>query len=409
MIHYLDNSATTKPSEAAVRAMTEALETWGNPSSVHHLGQTAADALKAYRGTVIRSLTRLSRFQNPMDKLLFTSCGTESNNIALLGCAASKKRNPNADGILGTILLSDGEHPSMENPARRLAETGYNVLRIPTVGGALDLEALKTALEEAKTAHAPVIFAGFMLVNNETGAVYDVKAAATLVKRTFPDATVHCDAVQGYLKLRFTPATLGVDTLSVSAHKIHAPRGAAALYISGEVIKRKNIVPVLPGGGQEDGFRSGTENLLSIAAFAAAADEGFTHAEENRKKVAGLRAYLNERLTELTDFGVDQNRPAVQLDNIASVVVPGVRSETMLNYLSKREVYVSAGSACSAHSKKKSDALTAFGVPADRIDSTLRVSLSHTNEKEDIDALIDGLSAGVRELQKNKASCKLQA
>ncbi len=400
MIHYLDNSATTKPCDAAIRAMTDAIEHWGNPSSVHHLGQTAADALKACRSTVIKSLTRLSRFQNPMDKLLFTSCGTESNNIALLGCAASKKRTPNANGILGTILLSDGEHPSMENPARRLAENGYNVVRIPTTGGALDLDFLKTALDDAKTARAPVLFAGFMLVNNETGAVYDVKSAAALVKRAFPDANIHCDAVQGYLKLRFTPSALGVDTLSVSAHKIHAPRGAAALYISGEIIKRKNIVPVMPGGGQEDGFRSGTENLLAIAAFAAAADEGFTHAEENRKKVADLRAYLNERLTELSEYGVEQNLPKTQLDNIASIVVPGVRSETMLNYLSKREVYVSAGSACSAHSKKKSDALTAFGVPADRIDSTLRVSLSHTNEKDDIDALIDGLSAGVRELQK---------
>ncbi len=400
MIHYLDNSATTKPCDAAVRAVTDVLDLWGNPSSVHHLGQTAADALKTYRSTVLKSLTRLSRFRNPMDKLLFTSCGTESNNIAMLGCAAAKKRTPNADGVLGTVLLSDGEHPSMDNPAKRLGENGYHIVRVPTTGGKLDLDFLKTALEDAKSSRAPVIFAGFMLVNNETGAVYDVKSAAALVKRTFPDANVHCDAVQGYLKLPFTPATLGVDTLSVSAHKIHAPRGAAALYISGEIIKRKNIVPVMPGGGQEDGFRSGTENLLSIAAFAAAADDGFTHAEENRKKVADLRAYLNKRLTELAVYGVGQNLPAAQLDNIASIVVPGVRSETMLNYLSRREIYVSAGSACSAHSRKKSDALTAFGVPADRIDSTLRVSLSHTNEKDDIDALIDGLSAGVRELQK---------
>ena len=397
-MHYLDNSATTQPCEAAVRAVTEALANWGNPSSVHHLGKTAADALAAYRRTVAKTLG-LPRFSP--DKLLFTSCGTESNNIAMLGCAAAKKRTPNADGVFGTIIISDGEHPSIDNPAKRLADQGYSLVRVPTTGGVLDLDFLKTALETAKSSAAPVIFAGFMLVNNETGAVYDVKAASSLVKRYFPDAVVHCDAVQGYLKLRFTPATLGADTLSVSAHKIHAPRGAAALYISGEVIKRKNIVPVMPGGGQEDGFRSGTENLVSIAAFAAAAESGYADGEQNRKTVSELRAYLNERLAELAECSVTQNVPAKrQLDNIASIVVPGVRSETMLNHLSAREVYVSAGSACSAHSKKKSDALTAFGAEDDRIDSTLRVSLSYTNTKEDIDALIDGLRAGIADLQK---------
>lgn len=397
-MHYLDNSATTKPCEAAVNAAAEALANWGNPSSVHHLGKTAADALAGYRRTVAKTLG-LPRFSP--DKLLFTSCGTESNNIAMLGCAASKKRTPNADGILGTVIISDGEHPSIDNPAKRLADNGYHLVRIPTPGGVLALDYLKTALENAKAASAPVIFAGFMLVNNETGAVYDVKAASALVKRYFPDAVVHCDAVQGYLKLRFTPSTLGADTISVSAHKIHAPRGAAALYISGEMIKRRNIVPVMPGGGQEDGFRSGTENLVGIAAFAAAAEYGYANGEENRKKAAELRAYLNERLTELSEYGVTQNTPAGrQLGSIASIVVPGVRSETMLNHLSAREVYVSAGSACSAHSRKKSDALTAFGVPDDRIDSTLRVSLAYTNTTDDIDALIDGLRSGIADLQK---------
>lgn len=393
-MHYLDNSATTQPCDAAVNALNEALALWGNPSSVHHLGKTSADALAAYRRTVAKTLG-LPRFSP--DKLLFTSCGTESNNIAMLGCAAAKKRTPNADGILGTILLSDGEHPSIDNPAKRLADQGYAVVRIPTKSGVLDLDFLKNTLETAKKSAAPVIFAAFMLVNNETGAVYDVKAASTLTKRYFPDAVVHCDAVQGYLKLRFTPTALGADTISVSAHKIHAPRGAAALYISGEVIRRKNIVPVMPGGGQEDGFRSGTENLLSIAAFAAAAESGYANGEENRKTAADLRAYLNERLAELA---VVQNKPEKQLPNIASIVVPGVRSETMLNHLSAREVYVSAGSACSAHSKKKSDALTAFGVEDDRIDSTIRVSLSHTNTRGDIDALIEGLRTGIAELQK---------
>ncbi len=378
--------------------MTEAVLNWGNPSSVYHLGKEAADALASYRRTVAKTLG-MPRFSQ--DKLLFTSCGTESNNIAMLGCAYAKKRTPNKDGLLGTVIISDGEHPSIDNPAKRLEENGYSLIRVPTPGGILDLAYLRAALESAKAAGAPVIFAGFMLVNNETGAIYDVKQAASLVKRYFPDAVVHCDAVQGYLKLRFTPYTLGVDTLSVSAHKIHAPRGAAVLYISGEVIKRKNIVPVMPGGGQEDGFRSGTENLVSIAAFAAAAEVGFAHAEENRAHVGKLRALLNEKITALSPIGVSLNTPAgAYLDNIASVFIPGVRSETMLNYLSSREIYVSAGSACSAHSKKKSAALTAFGLPDARIDSTLRISLSHRNTPEDILALTAAIQSGLGELVK---------
>lgn len=399
-MYYLDNSATTKPCDAAVSAMCAAVENWGNPSSVHHLGTTAAELLSSCRRTVAKTLG-LPRFS--ADKLIFTSCGTESNNIALLGCVAAKKRTPNADGCLGTVIIGSGEHPSIDNPAKRLAESGYSVVRIPTLGGILDLNALQNALDNAKKTNAPVIFAGFMLVNNETGAIYDVKAASALVKKSFPDAVVHCDAVQGYMKLRFTPATLGADTISVSAHKIHAPRGAAALYMSAELIKRKNIVPVMPGGGQEDGFRSGTENLPAIAAFAAAAEYGFEHGDENRGHVAALREYLDKRLAELSDLGITQNRSidtGRQLDNIASVVVSGVRSETMLNYLSAREVYVSAGSACSAHSKKKSDALSAFGLSDERIDSTLRVSLSYTNSEEDIDALVSNLRDGALALRK---------
>ena len=216
--HYLDQSATTRPSPAAVEAMTSAA--WGNPSSVHAVGQRAAGELRDARIAVGRTLG-MPRFSQ--DRLIFTSCGTESNNIALLGCARAKKRDPARPG---TVILSAGEHPSLDNPAALLEREGYTVVRIPTAGGALDLDFLAKTLDEAD---APVIFAGFMLVNNETGAVYDVKSAASLVKRKFPDAVVHCDAVQGYLKMKFTPTSLGVDTMTLSAHKIHAVRGAGAL------------------------------------------------------------------------------------------------------------------------------------------------------------------------------------
>lgn len=393
--HYFDQSATTRPSAAAVQAFTDAAQVWGNPSSVHALGQQAAVLLRESRQKVARSfgMQRVTR-----DMVIFTSCGTEANNLAILGCAASKKRDREHPG---TIVITAGEHPSVENPAQRLETQGYHVLRVPTAGGVLDLTWLEDALKNCDT---PVVFAGFMLVNNETGAVYDVKAAASLVRRYYPDAVVHCDAVQGYMKLKCTPASLGVDTMTVSAHKIHAIRGAAALYVSENVLKRRHLVPVLPGGGQESGYRSGTENLCSIASFAAAAEEGRLHLTENREKVEALRKRLNDGLAELD---VQQNQGkgaegAIFLPNICSIVLPGIKSETMLNYLSGRGVYVSAGSACSAYSKKKSAALESFGVTPADADSTLRISLDHTNTEEDIVALLDGLREGIAGLQRKR-------
>ncbi len=392
--HYLDNSATTRPSDEAKRALFQAAEIWGNPSSTHRPGMDAKTLLKDSRAAIAKSLglPRLSQ-----DKVILTSCGTESNNIAMVGCARAKKRDPENPG---TIIISAGEHPSIENPAMMLEKEGYTLVRIPTSRGVLDLEYLKTALEEAKEKKSPVIFAGFMLVNNETGALYDVKSASALVKRYFPDALVHCDAVQGYMKVKFTPMSLGADTLTVSAHKIHSVRGAAALYISAEVIKRKNVVPVMPGGGQEDGFRSGTENLCSIAAFAAAAEDGRINFDARREAVASLRAYLDEKLAELD---VRVNLPEGGLvHGICNILLPGIKSETMLNHLSARGVYVSSGSACSAYSKKKSGALEAFGIDPHDADCAIRISLSHENTSEDIDALIGGLADGIAVLQRKR-------
>ena len=392
-VHYLDNSATTKPSPAALEAIEKALALWGNPSSVHSLGQESANLLRDCRAAVSKTfgMPRLTQ-----DRLIFTSCGTESNTLAILGCAHSKKRDPIHPG---TVIISAGEHSSVELAAVQLENEGYDLIRVPTKNGVLDLDYLADAVENARY---PVVIAAFMLVNNETGAVYDVKSAAQTVKRKYPDALVHCDAVQGYMKLRFTPYSLGVDTLTVSAHKIHSIRGAGALFISAETIKRKNIVPIMPGGGQESGLRSGTENLVSIASFAAAATDSHENFAENRASVEALRLYLDKSLGEKCP-DVRVNMPLGEhVPNICSVVVPGVRSETMLNFLSARDVYVSAGSACAANSKKHSRALAAFGVDDSSADSTLRISMSYTNTTEDIDALTDGLRDGLLSLQKKR-------
>ena len=393
--HYLDQSSTTKPSDASVEAAQRVnRELWGNPSSVHTEGRRAALALAEARADVGRTLG-MPRFSK--DMLIFTSCGTEANNLAMLGCARSKKRRPECPG---TVVISAGEHPSVENPAVLLEKEGYAVVRVPTRGGRLDLGALEEALESAS---APVIFAAFMLVNNETGAVYDVKAAASLVRAHAPDAVIHCDAVQAYMKMKFTPMSLGVDTMTVSAHKIHSVRGAGALYVSADVLKRRNLTAVMPGGGQENGFRSGTENLSAIAGFAAAAREGAEELDARIAKTAALRAKLDELLAPLCEKGVRIALPeGAYLSNIASVVLPSIRSETMLNYLSGRGISVSAGSACSAASKKKSAALLAFGHDERTADFVIRVSIDHTNTEDDLVAFAKALSDGVDGLQRKR-------
>lgn len=395
MMIYLDNAATTKPSAGAVEAMRTAENYFANPSSTHFAGLEAGRFLQKCREDVARAMG-LRRLENRMgaDRVIFTSSGTEANNLSLLGTAYAKKRNPQRPG---TILLAAGEHPSMENPALRLADGGYDLVRIPTTGGVLDLAALEEAL---RTPVSPVLYFGCMRVNNETGAIYDIPAASALVRRYAPDAVIHCDDVQGFGKLRDTPDKLGVDTLSVSAHKIHGTRGAGALYIRGSLDRQKKIVPVMPGGGQEYGYRSGTENLFAIAAFAAAASEAARDFASHRERESALRTHLLERLAALAPEGVEMHIPPRAIDGIVHISVAGLRSEILLNYLSGREICVSAGSACSAHGSHGSAALAAYGLDARAMDTALRISFDYTNTPEELDRFADALASAVRTLQK---------
>ena len=390
---YLDNAATTKPSRAALDGMRAAEEFFANPSSTHFAGLSSAKFLAGCREQVARAMG-LRRMENRMgaDRVIFTASGTEANNLSLLGAAYAKKRDPNRPG---TILLAAGEHPSMENPALRLESEGYDLVRIPTTGGVLDLDALADALQDPPS---PVLYFGCMRVNNETGAVYDVPAAAKLVRKYAPGAVIHCDDVQGFGKIKDSPDRLGVDTLSVSAHKIHGTRGAGALYIRGELDRQKKLVPVMPGGGQEYGYRSGTENLFAIAAFAAAATEAMCDFAAHRETESALRARLLERISAID--GVETHIPPAHTEGIVHLSLPGIRSEIMLNYLSGREICVSAGSACSAHGKHTSAALTAYGLDARAMDTAIRVSFDYTNTAEEIDAFADAIADGVRTLQR---------
>lgn len=378
---YLDNSATTPISEAAKRAMLEAAECFGNPSSLHTLGQRAESLLSRSREQVLSALG----VRRGQGTAVFTSCGTEATSLALLGTAHAKKRRDAT-----RILTTDSEHPATYRALELLEGEGFEVIRLSTRGGVLDMDELAHSLDKK------IFLASFMLVNNETGALYDLKRAFSTVKRAYPDAITHCDAIQGFLRVSFTPASLGADTVSVSGHKIHAPKGVGALYIGADMLRSKRIVPVLLGGGQEKGMRSGTENVVGIAAFGAACAEMSARAEDNARTLAQLYSYACEQLESV---GVRVNRPlGGRVDHIINVTLPRIKSETMLHHLSADGVYVSSGSACSSHSSTPSAALLAFGLAASEADCSLRISFSPYNTKEDVDALIASLKTGLDRL-----------
>lgn len=380
---YFDNAATTKPSSAAVKAITEALtESWGNPSSRHGMGRAARKGLEASKSTILKTLGAI---RAPLSSLIFTGSGTEATNLAILGVCRSKTRR-------GRILVGDGEHSSVSEAVLEAEKEGFEIVRIPTVGGVLDLDAVAAAVNEN------TVLATFMLVNNETGARYDVEKAFATVKRLRPSVICHCDAVQAYMKVPFTVKSLGADMITLSAHKIGGPKGIGALYVDQALFKRREVSPVIFGGGQESGYRSGTENVPAAAGFAAAAEESFACRADSTVKMSELREYIIDKLNSID--GVRCNLPKCPAPHIISVTLPKIKSETMLHYLWERGIAVSSGSACSSHSRSLSAALTAFGIPSEEADTTIRISLCADNSTDEADALASALRDGVSKLAK---------
>lgn len=379
---YFDNSATTKMSKRALDKLNEiAREHYGNPSSLHALGLDGEKRLSWAREIIAKSLgiIRLSR-----GEIIFTSGGTESNNIAILGTVFAKKRKGNEK-----ILTTMGEHASVGEPLAFLEKQGYNIVRVPTKGGILDLDFIRDNAQGT-------ILATFMHVNNETGALYNIKSAFEIVKEKSPDAVLHTDCVQSYLKVPFTKKSLGADLISISSHKVNGPKGVGALYVSPEIIKAKKLAPLFLGGGQEEGLRSGTENLYSICAFAEAACE---HMENPswKDEVLSLREYIVGGVSKIQ--GVYVNNPEKSAPHIVSITIKGIRSETALHFLSSKGIYVSSGSACASNSQNKtSTALSGFGLDKNDIDSTIRISLSHENTREEAEALFVALQETVKNL-----------
>ena len=380
---YLDNSATTPLSSVSKNAIEQAVEVYGNPSSLHSLGQSSKRLIEEARRQVLSGLGVRQRRDG--GTLVFTASGTEATSLALLGTAHAKERRDAT-----RILTTNSEHPSVARVMDRLEAEGFEVVRISTYKGVLDMDELRSALDKK------IFLASFMLVNNETGAIYKVAEAFKLIKQKYPDAVTHCDAVQGFMKVGFSPATLCADLVTVSGHKLHAPKGVGALYISANMLKTKRIVPFILGGGQEDGMRSGTENVIGIAAFGASVADIEGRRAKISERMRELRTYADEKLS-LLDLRI--NRPEGEyLPNIINITLPRIKSETMLHALSADGIFVSSGSACSSHSKHPSDSLTAFGLSAAEADCSLRISMSEYNTKEDIDALCASLEKSITRL-----------
>ncbi len=365
-MHYLDNSATTRVCPEAAQAALEAMTgSFGNPSSTHTLGREAKKLLDRSRKQVADALGCAPQ------ELVFTSCGSESDNWAILsGCEAMKRRGAH-------VISSLVEHDAVRKSLDELESRGFAVTRLkPEKDGSVSPSSVLEALRE------DTVLVSLMLVNNETGGVTDIAEIARGLRAAGSQALLHTDAVQGFLKLPFSAKSLGADLISVSGHKIHAPKGVGALHIR----RGLRLKPFLVGGGQEEGRRAGTEAMPQIAAFGEACRVGRAGMAESVRRMAGQKARLLEQLRqELPELRwVESAAP-----HILSVSLPGWRSEVLMNFLEAREIYVSKSSACKKGGR--SHVLEAIGLDAPTIDGAIRIGLSRMTTEEDLQALCLGL------------------
>ena len=362
---YFDNSATTRCCPEAAEIMMRTLtEDFGNPSAMHRKGVEA----ERYVREAAETIAALLKVQPK--EILFTSGGTESDNLALIGGAFANQRAGKH------IITTSVEHPAVENPAAFLEEQGFEVTRLPVDHrGVVRLDALTQALRE------DTILVSVMMVNNETGAVMPISEIAEIVHRKNPRILFHVDAIQGFGKYRIFPSRMGIDLLSVSGHKFHGPKGVGFLYIRNGV----KVRPMILGGGQQNGMRSGTDNVPGIAGMAAAAEKVCTDMEKKTEHLRCLKKRMAEGLQEIPEVRINGMALEEGAPHILSVTVPGVRSEVLLHALEEKSIYISAGSACSSHKRRPSAVLTAMGLPKADIESTVRISFSEENTMEEVD------------------------
>ena len=362
---YLDNSATTKPCPEAVEAMTKALtENWGNPSALYQFGIDTARLLRQARHSVAAAMGA------EPERVFFTSGGTEADNWAVFGTV--KRMGKRGKHIITTAM----EHHAILNCMADLESRGFEVTYLkPDTMGRVSVEDLKAALRK------DTILVSIMMVNNEVGSVMPIAQMAKLAHKLCPDAIFHTDAVQGFLKVPFAAKNLGADLISVSSHKIHGPKGAGALYISPRL---KSFPPLLLGGGQESGYRSGTEGVPGILGFAAACSAVSATFREDILRESALIAEFSEKFAALE--GVTVNG-AHEAPHILSLAIPGVPVQNTINILQDHGICVSAGSACAKG--HRSHVLTAMGLPPETIDSAFRISLCRDTTKAELELLYD--------------------
>jgi len=361
---YLDNSATTKPCKEAVEAMTAALtEGWANPSALYSFGFDAAKQLRSARHTVASAMGA------EPDRVFFTSGGTEADNWAIFGTV--KRMGKRGKHIITTAI----EHHAVLNCMKDLEAQGFDVTYLqPDSLGNISADTLKAALRK------DTILVSVMMVNNEVGSVMPIQQMAKLTHKLCPDAIFHTDAVQGFLKIPFSSKTLGADLITVSSHKIHGPKGAGALYISPRL---KSFPALLLGGGQESGYRSGTEGTPAIFGFAAAAAAVAASFREDIQKEIVLLNGLVEKLSATKGIVINGAHDA---PHILSLSIPGVPTQNTINILQDHGICVSAGSACAKG--HRSHTLTAMNLTPEVMDSSFRISLCRDNTQEELDKLV---------------------
>lgn len=372
---YLDNAATTKPCAEAVAAVLDAVtENFGNPSSLHRAGLNAQLAVDRARKITADSIGADS------GEIYFTSGATESNNLALRGAVGAYGKRKHK------IIISAVEHASVDTTASALEKQGFEVVRIsPRDDGQFYAEDFVNACDEN------TCIISIMLVNNETGHILPVGEVFKSVKRRFPEIITHCDCVQGYMKIPVRVNSLCADMVSLSGHKVHAVKGVGVLYIK----KGVRVIPIITGGHQEKGIRSGTESVPLISAFGSAVEKYAPTVKERFEKVSALKSHLLERLSEID--GVTVNSPENASPYVVNISAGGKRSEIMLHFLEQKEIYVSSGSACSKG--QKSGVLEQFGINGKNADSAVRISMTSETTTEEIDTFADALREGIEKIR----------
>ena len=369
---YFDNSASTKVSEKAIDIMLKTMrEDYANSSAKHIKGVDAEKYVKDAAETIAKTL------KVKKSEIIFTSGGTESNNMALLGTAMAKKR-------LGKhIIISGIEHPAVYMPATFLAEEGFELTVLPVdKAGRVDLEVLKESIRE------DTILVSIMYVNNEIGAVEPVDEISKIIKSKNANTLFHVDAIQAYTKLKINPKTQGIDMLSASGHKFHGPKGVGFLYIDSNV----KINPIIFGGGHQRGMRSGTLNTTGIAGMGVAAKEAYDEFDKRIEKIKSLKNFIMDELEKIDGAVLNTGRGDSFAPQIISVSFEDIRAEVLLHALEDRGIYVSSGSACSSNHPGISGTLKAVGIREDLLDATIRISLSELNNMEEAKHLIDNLN-----------------